>query len=71
MHVLGNEHEYLAKGLTETALTTLWIVLTKNFLQCNVLLCHKHYLIITILSAICKASSHVKHISDRMCTHVS
>ena len=31
MHVLGNEHEYLAKGLTETALTTLWIVLTKNF----------------------------------------
>jgi len=27
------EHEYLAKGLTETALpvTTLWAVLTKNF----------------------------------------
>jgi len=27
------EHEYLAKGLTETALTTLWVVLTKHFLQ--------------------------------------
>ena len=27
------EHEYLAKGLTETALTTPCIVLTKNFLQ--------------------------------------
>jgi len=25
------EHEYLAKGLTETALTTLWVVLTKHF----------------------------------------
>ena len=32
------EHEYLAKGLTETALTTLWVVLAKNFLQCMVLL---------------------------------
>jgi len=27
------EHEYLAKDLTETALTTLWVVLTKNYLQ--------------------------------------
>jgi len=25
------EHEYLAKGLTETAPTTLWVVVTKNF----------------------------------------
>jgi len=32
------EHEYLAKGLTETALTTLWLVLTKNLLAvCSVL----------------------------------
>jgi len=29
------EHEYLAKGLTETALTTLRVVLNKNFLQCG------------------------------------
>ena len=29
------EHEYLEKGLTETALTTLWVVLNKNFLQCT------------------------------------
>jgi len=28
------EHDYLAKCLTETALTTLWLVLTKIFLQC-------------------------------------
>ena len=32
------EHEYLAKGLNETALTTLWFVLTKNLLAvCSVL----------------------------------
>ena len=30
------EHEYLAKGLTETALTTLWVVLAKIF--CSVTL---------------------------------
>ena len=33
MHVM--EHEHLAKGLTETALTTLWVVLTKNFNFCS------------------------------------
>jgi len=27
------EHEYLAKGLTETALTTLWVILNKHSLQ--------------------------------------
>jgi len=27
------EHEYLANGLTETALTTLWVVSNNNFLQ--------------------------------------
>jgi len=27
------EHEYLAKGLTETVLTTLWVILAKHFLQ--------------------------------------
>jgi len=32
MHVM--EHEYVTKGLTETALITLWVVLTKHFLQC-------------------------------------
>jgi len=29
------EHEYFAKGLTETVLTTLWVVLNKRF--CSVL----------------------------------
>jgi len=29
MHVM--EHEYVTKGLTETALITLWVVLTKHF----------------------------------------
>jgi len=28
-HVM--EHEYYAKGLTETALTTLWVVLITHF----------------------------------------
>ena len=31
-HVM--EHEYSAKGLTETVLSALWVVLTKHFLQC-------------------------------------
>ena len=35
MHVM--EHEYFAKGLTETALTTLWVALTKHF--CSVHAC--------------------------------
>jgi len=32
-HVM--EHEYFAKGLTETVLTTLWVVITKHLLQCT------------------------------------
>jgi len=30
------EHEHFAKGLTETVLITLWVVRTKNFLQCTI-----------------------------------
>ena len=34
MHVM--EHKYVTKGLTETALNTLWVVLTKHFFAVNV-----------------------------------
>jgi len=30
------EHEYFAKELTETALTTLWVALTKHFFFCSI-----------------------------------
>jgi len=48
MHVV--EHEYFAKGLTETELTTLWVLLTKHFLQCMHLLRYDSHTFLGVFS---------------------